>query len=93
MEAAAANAKWGRLHEERPYHDGTFTRWVEKPSNSHPYFKDWGVTTGVTDVDLRPNDRFLTVEKCGPVDHSRSSDVVESTTAIEPSGDSDTMQK
>lgn len=67
MESAAANAKWGRLHEERPWHDGSFKSWAKEPSASHPYFKDWGVTIGVTDVDLRPDDTFLSREDCGPL--------------------------
>lgn len=66
MERDAANARWTRLHEDRPWHDGTFRSWAEKPSVNHPYHRDHGVTIGVHETDLRPDDRFLTRERWGP---------------------------
>lgn len=66
MERDAANAKWAQLHDARPWHDGTFRNWAEKPSDQHPYHRDHGVTIGVAQSDLRPHDLFLTHERWGP---------------------------
>lgn len=63
MENAAANARYTALHEKRPYHDGTFTSWAKERSDRHPYHADWGTTVWVHDVDLSPNDDFLTNEE------------------------------
>lgn len=62
MAAEAARAKWGRLHDERKWHDGSFANWESEPSASHPFRFDMGVTIGVVDTDSRPHDKFLTVE-------------------------------
>lgn len=63
MEAAAANWAYDKLHEERPFHDGTFptdlNAWSDTRSSSHPYdFRD-GVTIWVAAQDLSPDDDFL----------------------------------
>jgi predicted amidophosphoribosyltransferase len=62
MEQAASDARYHRLHEQKPWHDGSFAKWAEKPSEGHPYKYDMGVTIGVHDSDLRPTDEFLTKE-------------------------------
>lgn len=59
MERAAANAKYARLHEALPYHDGTQKRWAKERSDSHPYRFDEGVTIWVHDEGLSPDDDFL----------------------------------
>ncbi|GAB3776781.1 hypothetical protein GCM10027600_43200 [Nocardioides ginsengisegetis] len=59
MAAAAANAKWERLHADAPYHDGTFNSWVEKRSDAHPFHFSEGVTIGVSRHDMNPDDNFL----------------------------------
>lgn len=66
MEREAANAKWQRLHGDRQWHNGSWTSWSEKPSADHPYHRDHGLRVGVAREDLRPDDRFLSVENCGP---------------------------
>ena len=66
MESEAAKAKWAALHEARPWHDGQWRTWAEKRSDSHPYHRDHGLTIGVHDTDLRPDDKFLTHESWGP---------------------------
>jgi len=63
MESEAAQAMWHRLHEERPWHDGTFANWSDKPSPQFPYKYDMGVEIGVSDTDLRPTDDFLARER------------------------------
>jgi hypothetical protein len=52
METAAAEAQFARLHEKRPWHDGTFTDWAEKPSTEHPYHYTYGTRIWVTETDL-----------------------------------------
>jgi hypothetical protein len=59
MEREAANAKWQRLHKDQQWHDGTWKHWSAEPSDEHPYHRDHGVTIGVADRDLRPDDCFL----------------------------------
>jgi hypothetical protein len=66
MEREAANARWSRLHDDRPWHDGTFQKWAENPSEGFPYHRDHGLVIGVADTDLRPHDLFLTRERWGP---------------------------
>lgn len=59
MEQAAADRIYSELHEARPYHDGTFKNWVEKPSPAFPYHFSDGVTVFVAASDLNPDDDFL----------------------------------
>lgn len=62
MEQKAADARYARLHDDRKWHDGTGTRWANEPSRGFPYRFDFGVTIGVADIDIRPDDLFLTEE-------------------------------
>lgn len=62
MEREAANARYARLHDDRKWHDGSFTQWAKEPSREFPYRFDFGVTVGVADTDLRPHDLFTTRE-------------------------------
>ncbi len=59
MDRAAANAKYDRLHEKTPFHDGTFEHWAKERSVSHPYSHRDGVTIWLADTDLSPDDHFL----------------------------------
>lgn len=59
MEQAAAQARYSDKHEGKPYHNGKFTSWSEKRGADHPYEANEGVTIWVHDVDLSPEDRFL----------------------------------
>jgi hypothetical protein len=59
MERLAAQRRWVRLHDDKPYHDGSFDRWAEKPSAEFPYHRDDGVTIWVANLDVRPDDDFL----------------------------------
>ncbi|KAB2807983.1 hypothetical protein F9L07_25270 [Pimelobacter simplex] len=59
MARASANARYDDLHDERPYHDGTFTHWAKDRSAAHPFHARDGVTIWVTTEDLTPDDDFL----------------------------------
>lgn len=58
-EQAAAQRRWELLHTDRPFHDGTYRDWAEKPSRSHPYHRDDGVTIWAATEDIAPDDDFL----------------------------------
>lgn len=60
METAAANWRYDQIHEDRPYHDGTFTDFSEHRTLSTPYHYRDGVTVWVSEQDLTPDDNFLT---------------------------------
>lgn len=66
MERLAAEAMYLALHEERPFHDGTFTSWAKERSRSHPYGAMEGMTIGVSDTDLAPWDHFTTKRDASP---------------------------
>lgn len=59
MEAAAVNERYDRLHKREPFHDGTFASWSATASSSHPYHYRAGVRVFVAEVDLNPDDDFL----------------------------------
>lgn len=59
----AADAAYADLHKDRPWHDGTYTRWAKERSASFPYRYDFGVNIGVSDSDVRPDDLFTTREE------------------------------
>lgn len=62
MQEQAANARFQRLHEARPWHDGTFTSWAEKPDEEHPYHFTHGTTVWVAETDHGYGGDFLTDE-------------------------------
>jgi hypothetical protein len=62
METAAAEAMFARLHEKRPWHDGTFTDWAAEPSADHPYHYSYGTRIWVTGTDLGLGGNFTTQE-------------------------------
>lgn len=77
MELAAAERMYGDLHEERPFHDGTFTHWSKKASVRTPYHFLDGVRIWVSETDLSPDDDFLrqhtnTIPEGGEPDDSAS---------------------
>lgn len=59
MEKEAAIARYQELHEDRPYHNGSFSSWSDKRTREHPYRYDEGVSIGVSLVDNNPDDDFL----------------------------------
>lgn len=71
-EREAAEAAYGALHEEKPWHDGTYTSWAKNRSASHPYRFDMGVTIGVADHDLAPWDQFTTQRGASPLPPSET---------------------
>lgn len=62
METEAARAQFERLHEKRPWHDGTFTDWAEKPSADHPYHFSHGIRIWVAETDHGFGGAFTTRE-------------------------------
>lgn len=44
-------ARYDEIHEELPYHDGTFTGWSSKRDKRHPYHYRDGVTLWVSLVE------------------------------------------
>jgi hypothetical protein len=56
---AAADRLYDMLHEERPYHDGSFALWAKEPSREFPFHYRDGVTIWLSPVELNPDDDFL----------------------------------
>lgn len=63
---AAAERLYDGLHEKRPYHDGSFQRWAEKPSEGYPFHYRDGITIVLLDHDANPGDKFTTDENADP---------------------------
>lgn len=59
MARQAANETYDDLHKSRPYHDGQFENWGQERSERFPFHARDGVTIGVADRDLAPDDYFL----------------------------------
>lgn len=60
MANAAANRRYDEVHQDLPFHDGTFTKWAKESSLATPYHYREGVNVWVADVDWTPDDDFLT---------------------------------
>jgi hypothetical protein len=50
---------YDKLHEDRPWHDGTETIWRAEYSSLTPFNYRDGVTIWVSKYDLSPDDDFL----------------------------------
>ena len=74
MEREAASAMYAKLHEDAPYHDGSFRSWAKERSQSHPYHFGDGVTFGVAAEDIAPHDKFTTEVDASPVAPVRGGD-------------------
>ena len=59
MQLDAAKRRYSELHKEKPFHDGTFTHWSEKPSRLYPFHFMDGVTIWLSPSELNPDDKFL----------------------------------
>lgn len=59
MARMGALNRYNLLHGKKPWHDGTFTSWAEKPSLEHPFKFDDGVNIWMSQYDLTPDDDFL----------------------------------
>ena len=55
----AAKRLYAAIHEDRPYHDGSFNRWAEKPSHEYPFHYADGVSIYLAETDENPEDDFL----------------------------------
>lgn len=74
MEKAAAERLYTQLHEDKPYHDGTWQSWAKEPSRTHPFHASDGVTIWVAPVDLQPGDKFTTDALASPTPKGGESD-------------------
>lgn len=62
MERAAAEWRYDQLHEDAPFHDGTFANWSEKRTKDAPYHYRDGVNVWVAPTDLGLGGRFLAAD-------------------------------
>jgi hypothetical protein len=60
MQLAAANRRYDAIHKNKPYHDGRFLTWADKPSALTPFHHRDGVRLYVARYDVNPDDQFLT---------------------------------
>lgn len=58
-QAAAANRLYDLIHEEQPFHDGSFARWSKDASREFPFHYRDGVTIWLSPVELDADDDFL----------------------------------
>lgn len=56
------------LHEEAPYHDGSFANWAKEPSSDFPFHYADGTGIYLSPFDERPGDKFLTEKNADPRD-------------------------
>ena len=56
---AAAERLYALLHEDKPFHDGSFTKWAKEPSRGFPFHYLDGVSIWLSPVELNPDDDFL----------------------------------
>lgn len=56
---AAAQRRFDEIHEDTPWHDGTYTVFTAKPTTATPFHYMDGVTLWVSSKDLSPDDDFL----------------------------------
>lgn len=54
----AAKRRYELLHHEKPYHDGTFSRWSKDASLKYPFHAFDGVSFWLSPIDL-PDDDWL----------------------------------
>lgn len=59
MQLEAIRRRYDQLHQDKPYHDGTFSWWTEEPSDATPFHYLDGVHLWVSREDLTPDDNFL----------------------------------
>lgn len=76
MEREAARAKFAALHENEPYHDGTFMSWSKDRSRSHPYHLSEGTHIDVALTDVAPWHKFLTERNASPLPPTENAEEV-----------------
>lgn len=59
MMKAYAESLYDKLHEKKPFHNGTFDKWGEKRTSETPFHYRDGVSLWIVDADLSPHDHFL----------------------------------
>lgn len=67
---AVAERLFSMLHEEKPFHDGSFTVFMEKASEMTPFHVGDGLSFYMSERDDDPDDEFLTDKFAKPTDIS-----------------------
>lgn len=75
MEAASAEVLYDLLHNDLPYHDGTFTEWSAEPSREFSFHYRAGVSIWVAPVDLAPDEKFTTDRNAVPTNQRGGEDL------------------
>lgn len=70
MQLEAAKRLYELQHEDAPYHNGSFLRWAKKPSRDFPFHYLDGVTIWMSEVELSPDDDFLSQGPSASADES-----------------------
>lgn len=68
MALAAAKRLFDQLHEEAPFHDGSFKRWAKKASPTTPFHYLDGTVVFLAPAEGNPGDLFTTVRDAAPWD-------------------------
>lgn len=77
MQLEAAKRRFERLHQDRPYHDGTMTLWAKDSSDAFPFHYADGVSVWMAPVDLGLGGDFLeqgSVAEQSPGEQKQSAD-------------------
>lgn len=74
MERESAQRAYEQLHEDRPYHDGTFKNWGAERSGRTPYHFMDGVSIYTSPDDDHPGDLFTTRVDASPWDEPTDDD-------------------
>lgn len=65
-ELAVAERLFDALHEDEPWHDGSFTVWAKEFSPATPWHYRDGTTVYLAETDENPDDLFLTDKSAKP---------------------------
>jgi hypothetical protein len=74
MALQSAEAKYDELHKDLPFHDGTFSNWSVDRSRQAPFHYRDGVSLWVADIDLTPDDDFLSLADQSPDDDAEGAE-------------------
>lgn len=70
MVEESARAEYARLHEKRPWHDGSFSKWSEEPSATFRFHFQHGTHIWAADTDHELGGDFLRSEGRPALDSS-----------------------
>lgn len=61
-----AKRKYAALHEDEPFHDGTFKNWAKEFSWAYPFHYADGISLFMSPIELAPWDDFTEVAQASP---------------------------